>query len=167
MAKITRTQRRRLVASSIALILTAVIMTPTTTDARGGGHGGGHHGGVRHIGILGFPQHHVSPAQPGFSVAFRRFHGSSRHAFSQRPFASRRSRAFGSDFVGLAAPNGLWLDNVGSAPTILFTQDAPITQEVPGPRSAAVKAPDAEQEGILIVRGNSKAYVTFPSGKPG
>lgn len=168
MAKITRTQQRRLVTTSIALIFTAALMMPTVTDARGGGgHGGsGHHGGVRNIGILGFTPHRVSPAQPGFSVAHRNFHNSSRHSFSRRRIASRPSRAFGSDFVSLA-PNNLWFDTVGATPTILFTQDAPITQEIAGARSTAVKTPDAEQDGILVVRGNSKAYVTFPSGKPG
>lgn len=162
MAKITRTQQRRLVATSVAFIFTAALMMPTVTDARGdsGGHGGGgHHHGVRNIGILGFPPHRVSPAQPGFSVAAGSFHNSPHHT-------SRGSRGFGSDFSGFA-PNNLWFDPVGSAPTVVFTQDAPITQEIAGLRSAAVKTLDAEQDGILLVRGNSKAYVTFPTGKPG
>ena len=161
MAKITRTQQRRLVASSLAFILTAamMMMMPTTTDARGGGHGG------HAISILGSPRHHINP-RVGFPFAVARVPFSSHHAFSQRRVASRRTRASGTDFVGFAA-NDVWFDNGGAAPTILFTQNPPITQEIAAPRMAAVKTPDAEQEGVLVVRGDSKAYVTFPSGKPG
>lgn len=163
MAKITRTQQRRLAASSLAFVLTAAItMMPTTTDARGGGHGsGGFH--TRSVGILGFTNLHATPAA-GF-VAVRR---APRRAFTQHRFAFRHSRGTASHLISLGA-DGLWVDSFEPAPTIVVVQQPGIAQAPISPRrpAAVMKAPDAEQEGILVVRGNSKAYVTFPTAKSG
>ena len=169
MAKITRTQQRRLVATSIAFILTAAMMMPTATDARGSGHGGGHGGGhgVRHIGILGFPPRHVSPAQPGFSVARRTFrhHGNGFTNGFGSGFGP--NFGFGSGFYTLGA-DGMWIDGSGSTPSIVVTQPPTIVLGPPAPsHTAVVRTPGAEQEGILVVRGTSKAYVTFPNATSG
>ena len=163
MAKITRTQQRRLAASSFAFIMTAaMMMMPTTTDARGGGHGsGGFH--TRSVNILGFTNLHATPAA-GF-VAVRR---TPRRVFTQHRFAFRRSRGIASHFVNVGA-DGLWVDSFEPAPTIIVVQQPENAQAPLSPHRLApvVKAPDAEQEGILVVRGNSKAYVTFPTAKSG
>ena len=174
MAKITRTQRRRLVVSSIAFILTAAIMMPTPTVARGGGggggggHGGGH-GGMRHTGVLGSHPRH---SQPRFFLALRSF---PRSAFSRRHVPFGHSQTIGSPFFPFGFGTGIWPFGSGTgdmwtdnaaAPTIVVLQQPAITQESSRP-AAVVRTPDAEQAGILLVRGDSKAYVTFPSGKPG
>ena len=164
MAKFTRIPQRRLVATSIASILTAAIMMPTITDARGGS-GGGHHGGGHAVSLLGFSHHHTSPSM-GFPFAAARVPFSSRHDFSRHRVASRHSRTIGSDFFGLGA-GGVWIDDA-SAPTIVVMQEPTIAQEPAPPRSPAlVRTPGPEREGILVVRGTSKAYVTFPTDKRG
>jgi hypothetical protein len=163
LAKISRSQQRRLVATSIAFVLTAAIMMPTTTDAHGGGGGGGGHG-VRNINILGFPRSHTIPRSAGL-VAVRRI--PPHHVFPQRRVAFRHSHVVGSRFFTLGA-DGIWIDSVESGPTIVVTQQPAITAEPTAThRAAAVRTPDAQQDGILVVRGNSKAYVTFSAAKSG
>ena len=161
MAKITRTQQRRLVASSIAFFLAAAIMMPSSTDARGGGHGSGGH----HIGNPGFGHRHVIiSSHPGFFVALRSF---PHHVFSHRRLALHHSHTIGSHFFTLG-PDSFGVDNFAPPPAVVVTEGPAITQEPVAPRHlAVVRTPDAEQSGILLVRGNSKAYVTFPSEKPG
>ncbi|HEY1506346.1 MAG TPA: hypothetical protein VGF92_18725 [Stellaceae bacterium] len=163
MAKIMQTRRRGFIASSIAFVLMATMMMPATTHARGGG-GGGHGGvGTRNIGVLGLAQPRFTPS-PGISVV-RRFAFSPRHAFPRRQFAFHHSHAIGSHFFALGA-DGAWVDTFTYSPTIVIAQQSPIAQEQPGPRHAAVvRTPGAAQQGIIVVRGDSKSYVTF--GKPG
>jgi hypothetical protein len=166
LAKITRTQQRRLVASSIAFILTAALMTPSTTDARGNGDSRGHAGGARNLGMLGFTQSRTSPS-PGISVVLRGSSFSARHAFSLRHVAFRHSRALGSHFFTLGA-DGVWVDNFADTPAVVVTQQPVIMLQQPaaGP-PASVKMPSAAQQGILVVRGDSKSYMTFPNVEPG
>lgn len=136
-------------------------MVPTTTDARGGGHGG--HSGGHAVSILGSSHHHSGPSI-GFPFAVARVPFSSHHAISHGRFASRHSHAFGSEFFTLGT-DGVWIETVEAPPTIVLTQE---TQEAAArSRAAAVRTPDAEREGIIVVRGTSKAYVTFPSAKAG
>jgi hypothetical protein len=165
LAKITRTQQRRLVASSIAFILAAAMMMPTTTDARGGGRGGhGGHGGGHAGNILGFNHHHSSPPV-GFPFAVARVPFSSRHTFAHGRLA--HSHAIGSQFWTLGT-DGTWIESFESSPPIVVMQEPSLAQEPAlRPSTALVRTPGPEQDGILVVRGTSRAYVTFPSGKPG
>ena len=160
MAKITRTQQRRLVASSIAFILTAAIMMPTATDARGSG--GGRSSGGLHVGVQSFTHRHVLTSTPRFPVLQQVL---PRHAFSHRRVAFRHG--IRSHFFTLG-PDSFWVDTFASSPTLVVTQEPAITQKPMASRHlAVVRTPDAPQDGILLVRGNSKAYVTFPGAKPG
>jgi hypothetical protein len=156
LAKITRTQRR-LVASSVAFVLSVAIMMPTTTDARG------HGGGGFHVGIRGFSHLHPLTSTPGFAV----LHGlPARHVFSNRPLAFRNAHAIRSHFFTFG-PDSFWVDSFVSSPTLVVTPEPAIAQEAAAPRHrAVVRMPDAQQDGIVVVRGNSKAYVTF-AGKAG
>jgi hypothetical protein len=176
MATITRT-RQRLVASSIALLLMAAMMMPTTTDARGGGggsfggHGGGHGGGA-HFGLPGTVRT-VGPSIPGPATVRRSFASSPRHAaslhrsFSHRHGSFSRSSRIGSHFFTLGA-DGIWVDNFVYTPAILVAQQPVLTQQQPAQRSSPlVKTPSAARAGIILVRGDTKSYVTFPSPKRG
>jgi len=181
LATITGAQRRRLVASSIAIILAAATMAPATTDARGGGgfgggHGGGHggpSGGHTHFGAGAFQN--TGPAIPG-PATVRAFPSASHPSpsasrVSHMSFAHRlplhHTHAIGSHFATLGY-DGVWLDNYTYAPTVLVQQPA-ITVLLPAAQSRApsVKTPSAARQGILVVRGDTKSYVTFAGGKPG
>lgn len=176
MAGQTGTQRRRLVASSIAIILAVAAMTPVTTDARGGGggsfggHGGTVSGGHAHFGGAGAFQN-TGPAIPG-PATVRRFPFSSRHAVSShmsfsRHVALHHTHAIGSHFATLGY-DGIWLDNYVYAPTVVVAQQpALVVQQPARSRAPKVITPSAAQQGIIVVRGDSKSYVTFPSSKRG
>jgi hypothetical protein len=183
LAKITRTQRR-LVASSIAFILTAAMMMPTTTDARGGGggsfggHGGGGsfggHGGGKHFGLPGTVRT-IGPSVAGPATVRRSSFATSARAaspphmsFSHRNASFSHARRIGSHVFTLGA-DGIWVDNFVYTPTILVAQQPVLVQQqLPvHSRAAAVKTPSAEQAGIIVVRGDTKSYVTFPSPKRG
>lgn len=178
MAGQTGTQRRRLVASSIAIILAAATLTPATTDARGGGgfggHGGTMSGGHAHFGAAGAFQN-TGPAIPG-PATVRRFPFSSRHAVSSHMSFSHSSHhialhhthAIGSHFATLGY-DGIWLDNYVFAPTVVIAQQAGAAppQQAAHSRAPAVRTPSASEQGVILVRGDSKSYVTFPSSKRG
>jgi hypothetical protein len=157
LAKITRTQQRRLVASSIAFFLAGAIVMPSTGDARGHSGGSGFH-----VGVLGF--HHIHPltSTPGFAV----LHGlPPRHVSSSRRLAFHHSRRTRSNALG---PDSFWVDNSATTPPFVVAEEPGITQHPAAPRHlAVVRTPDPEQQGIIVVRGPSKAYVTFPGAKPG
>lgn len=159
MAKITRIQQRRLVASSVALVLTAAIMMPSQTDARGHSGGSGFHAGV-----LGFRHMHPITSTPGFAV----LHGlPPRHVFSHHRVAFHHSHGIRSHFFTVG-PDSFWVDNFVSPPDLVLTQQPAIMQEPVAPQhTAVVREPNPKQDGIVVVRGTSKTYVTFPSGKPG
>jgi hypothetical protein len=170
MATITRTQQR-LVASSIALLLMAAMMMPTTTDARGGGSFGGDDGGA----LFGLPGtvHTTGPSIPGPATVRRSFASSSRHtvsthkSFSHRNGSFNRPRRIGSHFFTLGA-DGIWVDTFVYTPTIRVAQQPVLIQPQRAHRSApVVKTPSAAQAGIILVRGDTKSYVTFPSAKRG
>jgi hypothetical protein len=169
LATITGTHRRRLVASSIAIILAAAMMTPATTDARGGGGGssaghGGMHGGHGHFGAPHSLQGTGRRSMSGLAIA-RAFPFSSHPhmSFSHR-FALHHSHAIGSHVATLGY-DGIWLDNYAYAPTVVVAQ--PILQSPAHVRAPSVKTPSAARQGIVVVRGDTKTYVTFPSAKPG
>jgi hypothetical protein len=145
MARITRTQQRQLVASSIAFILMAAIVMATTTNARGDG---------RNVGVLGFTHPDASPS-PQISIA--------RGAFSHRQTAFRHSRVIGAPFFTLGV-GGVWIDNSRRTPMVVVTHPPVILQQQPVPSPAAVKTPSAAEQGIIVVRGDNKSYVTFPTG---
>jgi hypothetical protein len=179
LATITGTHRRRLVASSIAIILAAAMMTPATTDARGGGggssggHGGGHSGamggGHAHFGGAGTVQN-TGPAIPGPATVnrfpFAAHHSVSPHMSVSHALALHHSRAIGSHVATLGY-DGIWLDNYAYAPTVVVTQPIIMLQSPAQAHASAVKTPSAAQQGIVVVRGDTKTYVTFPSAKPG
>lgn len=143
MAKITRTQQRRLVASAIALMMMTAIMVPTATKASSGD-----------IGAFGFTLPNATPS-PRNSIV--------RHQLSQRQAASRHSHVIGGPFFSLGA-NGVWIDNSGSSPAVVVTHPSVIPQQQPVSSSAVVKMPSAVEQGIIVVRGDNKSYVTFRSG---
>jgi hypothetical protein len=159
LAKITRTRQRRLVASSIAVIMAAAIVTPSTTNARGHSGGSGFHGGV-----LGFRHMHPLTSTPGFAV----LHGlPPRHVISSRRVAFHHSREIRSHFF-TGGPDSFWVDNFAPQQPLLLTEEPAMTQQPFAPRHLAVmRTPDPEQQGIIVVRGTSKAYVTFSGPKPG
>jgi hypothetical protein len=144
MAKITTTQRWRLIASSIALVTMAATMMPTTTNASSGGD----------IGVLGFtpPSVNSSPGIPSLP-----------HQLSHRNAASRHSHVIGSPFFSLGV-DGVWIDNSGRTPTVVITHPTVIRQQQLVSSPAVVKTPSAAEQGIIVVRGDNKSYVTFPSG---
>ena len=158
MARITRTQHPRLIASGIAFFLMAALMMPTATDARSGG---GRHGGHAHrSGGLGIVPSHFAVA-PGVSIVRHRF------SVSQRHVALRHSRVIGSNLFPLDA-GGVWTDAESTPVVVVITQGPEIMQEPAAARhAAAVRTPSAPQDGIVVVRGNSKTYVTFPAAKSG
>jgi hypothetical protein len=109
---------------------------------------------------------------PGISVG-RRFAFSPRHAgahplpFAHRDFAFNRSRRVASHFFTLGA-DGAWVDNFVYAPTLLVAQQPMVLQQSAMHRRApVVRTPDAARAGIVLVRGDSKSYVTFPSSRRG
>jgi hypothetical protein len=161
MAKITRT---RLIVSSVALLLMATtMMIPVTTDARGTGGFGGHGGGF-HFGRTTHPN-------PGPITVRRSFASSPRHVASSMSFAHRNesvrhSRRIGSHFFTLGA-DGIWVDNFVYAPTTPVTQQPMPLQQSVMHRAPAVKTPSAARAGIILVRGDSKSYVTFPFPRRG
>lgn len=156
------------------------MMAPATTDARGGGtfagHGGAIGGSFARFGAAGAFQN-TAPAIAGPATA-RRFPFSSRHFFSPnaaasnvrlaRRFALHHRRAIASHFATLGS-DGIWLDNyVVYAPTLLIAQQPVVAQQQPThSRAPSVKTPSAARQGIVLVRGDSKTYVTFPSPKRG
>jgi hypothetical protein len=170
MAKITGT---RLVVSSVALMLIATMMMPTTTDARGGGGGGfGGHGGGFHFGLPGTVRT-TGPSVAGPATVRRSFASSPRsvasssRSFSHRNGSFRRASRIGSHFFTLGA-DGVWVDNFVYAPTVLVAQQPMLLQQQSLRRRApAVKAPGATRAGIVLVRGDSKSYVTFPNSRRG
>ncbi|HEX3973352.1 MAG TPA: hypothetical protein VHX19_18620 [Stellaceae bacterium] len=167
MAKITRT---RLVVSSVALMLMAMMM-PTATDAHGGGGFGGRGGGV-HVGHPGTVRS-TGPSIPGPATVRRSF-ASSPHSvassslsFSHRRGSFSHTSRSGSHFFTLGA-DGVWVDNFVYAPTLLVAQQPMVLQQSAMHRRApAVKTPSAARAGIILVRGDSKSYVTFPSSRRG
>ncbi|HWE72402.1 MAG TPA: hypothetical protein VG328_04525 [Stellaceae bacterium] len=168
MAMITRT---RLIVSSVALILMTTTMLPTTTDARGGGGFGGHGGGFR-VGRPG-TVHTTGPSIPGPATVRRSFASSpnpvasSSTPFSQRNGSFRRSRRIGSHFLTLGT-DGVWVDNFGYAPTVLIAeQPMPVQQQSVHRHTPVARTPSATQEGVIVVRGNSKSYVTFSAAQSG
>lgn len=175
MAEIMGTKRRRLVATSIAIILAAAMMTPATTDARGGGgfggHGGGHggaaHGGHAHFGLPHSLQGTGHRSMSGLGIA-RAFPSSShRHMPFPHRFAFNHAHAIGSHFFTLGY-DGIWLDNYVYAPTVVVPQQPFVVVQAPArSRAPSVITPSAAQEGIIVVRGDTKNYVTFPGAKRG
>lgn len=151
-------------------------MAPATTDARGGGgsfggHGGTISGGHAHFGGAGTVQN-MGPPIPG-PATVRRFPFSSRHAvsshmsFSHHVTAFRHAHTIGSHFATLGY-DGIWLDNYVFAPTVVVAQQPALVMQQPARRRAPVViTPSAAQQGIIVVRGDSKSYVTFPSSKRG
>ena len=126
-------------------------MAPATSDARGSGHGGGraHSGAPRTIENRGPPV--AGPARVRIS----------RFSFSRR----RGSRGNGSGY----SPFGYYdvgLDYSASPPTVVVIPVI-IGQPPAQTRAPAVITPSAAQDGVSIVRGDSKSYVTFPSSGPG
>jgi hypothetical protein len=172
LAKITRRQHW-LVASSVAFILTAAMMMPTTTDARGGGGSFGGHGGGAHFGLSGTVRT-TGPSVAGPATVRRTFASSPRHFVSSRMSFSHRKASFGhahrvgSHFFTLGA-DGVWGDSFVYAPTVLVAQQ-PLLIQQQRPihrRAAAVITPNTAQAGIVVVRGDTKSYVTFPNPKDG
>jgi hypothetical protein len=167
MAAIARTQRR-LVASSIALLLMAAVMIPATTDARGGGggfggHGGGHGGGA-HVWLPGTVR--IIGPSSGPATVWRSV-ASSQRVFSRRNASFHRSSRIGSHFFTLGA-DGIWIDRFVYTPTIRVAQQSvPMQQQPVHRRSPVVKTPGAPRSGIIVVRGDTKSYVTFPSAERG
>jgi hypothetical protein len=165
-------------------------LSPAATDARGGGGFGGHggsigggHGGTiggGHGGTIGGGHAHfggagtvqnMGPPIPG-PATVRIFPFSSRHAVSphmsvSRHIALHHTHAIGSHFATLGY-DGIWLDNYVYAPTVVVEQQPAAVLEQPARIHAPkVITPSAAQQGIIVVRGDSKSYVTFPSSKPG
>lgn len=176
---ITRMQWRPLLASSFAIILAAAMMVPATTDARGGGSFGGRSGAmtsrVARFGAAGTIQNN-GPAIAG-PATVRRFPFSSGRSvspkllssnmFFARRFALHRSRAIGSHVLTLGS-DGIWLDSYVYAPTVLVAQQPVVAEQQPTrDRAPSVKAPSMAGQGVILVRGDSKTFITFPSGKPG
>jgi hypothetical protein len=171
LAKITRTQRRFIV--SIALAVTAAMMLPTTTDARGGGGGSfGGHGGGAHIGHRGTVRA-TGPSIRGPVAVRRSSFAASAHAASSRMSFAHRNASFGhsratrSHFFTLGA-DGVWVDNFVYTPNILVVQQPATAQPQQSLRHASVvRTPSAARAGVLVVRGDTKSYVTFPGTKRG
>ena len=150
-------------------------MVPATTDARGGGGGFGGHGGTisgghAHFGGAGTVQT-TGPAIPG-PATVRVFPFSSRHVASSHMSFSHRialhhTRTIGSHFATLGY-DGIWLDNYVYAPTVVVAQQpAFVLQQPARNRAPVVRTLSAAREGIIVVRGDSKSYVTFPNAKGG
>ncbi len=129
-----------------------MLAMPTTTDARGGGGAAlGGSGGA----AFGFA---AGPVGARSSLVM-----SHRQNFARRPTAFRRRHAIGSHFLTLGA-DGVWLDNFVYAPTVLAAS-FPAVEHRPAQsrRIVTVKTPSTPRSGIILVRGDSKSYVVFPS----
>ncbi len=150
------------------------MMTPATTDARGGGgggHGGAMGGGHAHSGGAGAFQN-TGPAVPG-PATVHRFPFAAHHSVSPQqhmsfahPLALHHSRAIGSHVATLGY-GGIWLDNYAYAPTVIVAQPIITLQSSASTRASSVRTPSTAEQGILVVRGDTKTYVTFASAKPG
>jgi hypothetical protein len=146
-------------------MLAAAVMMPTTTDARGGGGGSfGGHGGA-HFGLPGTVRT-TGPSIACPATVRRSFGSSSRHvassnnSFSHRNGSFNRSRRIESHFVTLGA-DGIWANNFVYTPTMLVMQPSPIMPRQTLRRHASViRTPGPAHAGILVVRGDSKSYVT-------
>jgi hypothetical protein len=88
-------------------------------------------------------------------------------SFAHRNASLGHSRAVGSHFYTLGA-DGVWVDNFVYTPSLLVMQQPATAQRQQSLRHASVvRTPSAARAGILIVRGDTKSYVTFPSTKRG
>ena len=152
-----------------------MLAMPTATDARGGGGAafGGRGGGGAAFGFaqgahsapfMSFPSRPVAAGPVGVRSSFFMSH---RQNFARGSTAVHRRRAIGSHFVTLGA-DGVWLDNFVYAPTILVAS-RPVIGHGPAQsrRLVTVKRPGAPRSGIILVRGDSKSYVIFPSRNRG
>ena len=73
----------------------------------------------------------------------------------------------GSHFLTLGA-DGVWLDNFVYAPTVLIASRPVVGHQTARQRRlATVKTPGTKRPGIILVRGDSKSYVVFPSRNRG
>jgi hypothetical protein len=83
-------------------------------------------------------------------------------SFAHRSARFDHSRRVGSHFITLGA-NGAWVDNFVYTPNVIVAQQPGIVQQQAARRHiSVVRTPGPARAGILIVRGDSKSYVTFP-----
>ena len=134
---------------------------PTTTAARDGGGAAfrfarGAHGAP----VMAFPSLPVAAGPVGAPSSYFMAH---RQNFARGSTAYHRQHAIGSHLLTLGA-DGVWLDNFVYAPTVVLAPQRAIEYgRAQSRRLVTIKTPSAPRSGIILVRGDSKSYVIFPS----